>query len=72
MRIEAPRPGVFSVVLTSHELSVLVAGARMSLSLIEEMPEPAGERPRAALEKVLGDLDAGLARLRADSTPEGS
>ena len=39
MRVEEIRPGVFKLEVTTHELSALLAGARMSLSLIEANPE---------------------------------
>lgn len=64
MTLEEIRPGVFSATLTAHELSVLLAGARMSLSLMESDPDGATERAREALESVLGSFDAALERTR--------
>jgi predicted DNA-binding transcriptional regulator YafY len=52
------------VTLTSHELSALLAGARMSLSLMETDASGATEEARAALERVLADFDRELARTR--------
>ena len=39
MRLEEVRPGVFSATFSAHELSVLLAGARMSLSLMDTDPQ---------------------------------
>jgi hypothetical protein len=63
MKLEEPRPGVFRATLTAHELSVLMAGARMSLSLMESEAPGASEQGRAALERVLSDFDAELAKI---------
>jgi hypothetical protein len=65
VKVQEVRPGVFSATLTAHELSVLVAGARMSLSLMESDPDGSTERARAALASVLEGFDAALARARA-------
>jgi hypothetical protein len=65
MKLEEPRSGIFMATLTGHELSALLAGARMSLSLMESGAPDAGERGRAALERVLSDFDDQLAKLRA-------
>ena len=64
MRLETGRPGVFTVTLTSHELSALLAGARMSLSLMETDAAGATAEARAALSHVLDDFDRELARSR--------
>jgi hypothetical protein len=69
MKLEETKPGVFTATMTAHELSVLFAGARMSLSLMEAKPEASEARARSALESVLGDFDAALARTRGQ--PEG-
>jgi signal transduction histidine kinase len=65
MKVQEIRPGVFSATLTAHELSVLLAGARMSLSLMESDRERTTERARSALESVLDAFDAALAGTRA-------
>lgn len=70
MKLEQSRPGVFSATLTAHELSVLLAGARMSLSLMDADPQPSTDRARAALEAVLGDFDAALERVKRQRPPE--
>jgi len=62
MKLEETRPGVFVATMTAHELSVLVAGARMSLSLLEA--EGSTDRPREALETVLANVDTAMARAR--------
>ncbi len=64
MKLEADRPGVFTVTLTSHELSALLAGARMSLTLMETDPAGATEQARSALRQVLDDFDRELAKTR--------
>jgi hypothetical protein len=62
MKLEEPRPGVFLLTLTAHELTSLVAGARMAQSLMEQDPTGATGEAREALAAVLGDLDAALDR----------
>ena len=69
MRVQEVRPGVFSATFSAHELSVLLAGARMSLSLMETDPQGRSERARSALESVLSEFDAALARSR-ETGPE--
>jgi hypothetical protein len=64
MKLEEIRPGVFSATLTAHELSVLLAGARMSLSLMQSDPEGSTEQARTALESVLNGFDTALAHAR--------
>jgi hypothetical protein len=64
MKLEQTRPGVFVTTMTAHELSVLLAGARMSLSLMEAQGEATGEGARGALEAVLEEFDAALARVQ--------
>lgn len=63
MRLEEIRQGVFRGTFTAHELSVLVAGARMSLALMEAEGEGTDES-RDALRRVLDDFDAALGRTR--------
>ena len=65
MKLQEIRPGVFSATLTAHELSVLLAGARMSLSLMESDPEGSTESARSSLADVLASFDAALKRTRA-------
>jgi hypothetical protein len=47
-------------------LSAILAGARMSLALMESDPSGATDEARAALASVLADFDAALAR-RSDT-----
>lgn len=62
--------GRFQVTLTAHELSVLLAGARMSLALMESDPEGTPPEAQAALSRVLADFDRNLSRQRdCASTP---
>lgn len=70
MKVEESRPGVFTIVATGHEVSAIVAGARMSLSLMETDPSGATEEARAALAAVLADFDRALARAR-EAPPGG-
>jgi hypothetical protein len=65
MKLEEIRPGVFSATLTAHELSVLMAGARMSLSLMDTDPDGTTEQARSSLEAVLASFDSALAHTRA-------
>src|SRR5581483_3752176 len=65
VKLEEIRPGVFSATLTAHELSVVMAGARMSLSLMDTDPDGTTEQARSSLEAVLASFDAALARTRA-------
>ena len=64
MKLQAERPGVFTVTLTSHELSALLAGARMSLSLMETDPAGTTEQARSALRTVLADFDHELSKVQ--------
>jgi signal transduction histidine kinase len=66
------RPGVFAATMTAHELSALLAGARMSLSLMEANPDRSTEQARGALEAVLSDFDAALERLGHGEEERGS
>ena len=65
MKLEEIRPGVFSATLTVHELSILMAGARMSLSLMDTDPEGTTAQARSSLEAVLASFDSALAHTRA-------
>jgi predicted DNA-binding transcriptional regulator YafY len=64
MKVEETRPGVFAIVATAHELSALLAGARMSVSLMETDPSGATEKARQSLEAVLADFDRALSQAR--------
>jgi hypothetical protein len=66
VKLDQPREGVYAATMTAHELSVLLAGARMSLSLMKTDPAGSTERAREVLDGVLADFDAQLARLRAE------
>lgn len=62
MRVSRCRPGVVTVTATTQELSLLVAAARMGLSLLRA--DPAGPAEAAErLAAVLEDYDRGIARL---------
>jgi predicted DNA-binding transcriptional regulator YafY len=64
MKLNEVRPGVYEATMTAHEMSAILAGARMSLSLMEQDPTGATDEARAALASVLADFDAALARTR--------
>ena len=70
MRLKETRPGVFTIDMTAHELSVLLAGARMSLSFIDSDPGSATGEARTSLESVLGDFDVALKRSQRDAAGE--
>lgn len=70
MKLSQPRPGTYLLTLTAHELTTLLAGARMSLAVIEDDPGGATGSARHALGRVMADLDAALARLRAEEDAE--
>ena len=66
MHIEAVRPNVLTVTLTTTELSTLVAGARMALDALRSAPP--GSAPAEAvetLERVLADYDRVRERMRS-------
>jgi hypothetical protein len=65
VKLEEIRSGVFRATVTAHELSVLMAGARMSLSLMDTDPDGTTEQARSSLEAVLASFDSALARTRA-------
>jgi hypothetical protein len=67
MKVEETRPGVFSIVATAHELAALVAGARMSVSLMETDTSGVTDEARKALEAVLADFDRAITRARGEA-----
>ena len=71
MRVERTRDNVFTVVATGQELSALVAGARMSLEVMRNAPEPPPGRATELLERVLADFDRARGRLVDDDAPAG-
>jgi hypothetical protein len=66
MKLEPVRPQTYSATLTAQELSTLLAGARMALSIMEANPNSETERALEALRRVLSDFDSALARLHAE------
>lgn len=66
MKIEESRPGVFVATMTAHEISALVAGAKLSLSVMEADPSGAEAAARETLAKVVADFDAAAGRLRRE------
>ena len=69
MKLAEQRPGVYAATMTAHELSALLAGARMSLALMEQDTSGVTAEARAALASVLADFDAALARSRSSDPP---
>ena len=72
MRLEEIRPGVYQAVVTAHELSALLAGARMSLALMDEDPTGVTDEARRTLASVLDGFDAALARARQAGEGRGA
>jgi hypothetical protein len=62
VRIERPRPNVFTVTATGAELSALIAGARLALDVMRAAPDPSGGAIKH-LERVLDDFDRARGRL---------
>jgi hypothetical protein len=62
MKVREIRPGVFETTMTAHELSAILAGARMSLSLMENDPSGATAQAMVTLEAVLADFDREFSR----------
>jgi len=69
VRIERKRENVFTVTVTSEELSALVAGARMALEAMRSAPEPPPAAALEVLEHVLADFDRARQRLHAQPPP---
>lgn len=63
MKLDQIRPGVYSATMTVHELSVLLAGARMALSTMEAGSGSESDQARDSLRTVLADFDSALARV---------
>jgi len=64
VRIERPRPNVFTITATGAELSALVAGARLALDVMRAAPEPPADAIEH-LEGVLAEFDRARGRLAA-------
>ena len=64
MKLEERRPAVYTATLSAHELSALLAGARMSLKLMETDETGSTERSREVLRSVLASFDHELERLQ--------
>lgn len=62
MQVAQDERGRFQLTLTAHELSVLLAGARMSLALMQADPDGTPPEAQAALERVLKDFDQRVSR----------
>jgi hypothetical protein len=69
MKLEQIRPGTYSATLTANELSTLLAGARMALSVMEANPEDESRRAREALRSTLDDFDSALGHLPGQEKP---
>jgi len=64
MKLEELRPAVYTATMSAHELSALLAGARMSLRLMETDETGSTERSREILRRVLANFDHELERLQ--------
>ena len=71
VHIERKRENVFTVIVTSEELSALVAGARMALEAMRSAPEPPPAAALEVLEHVLADFDRARQRLHDEPPPGG-
>ncbi|MDX6674102.1 MAG: hypothetical protein QOH11_1520 [Solirubrobacteraceae bacterium] len=71
VHIERRRENVFTVTVTSEELSALVAGARMALEAMRSAPEPPPAAALEVLEHVLADFDRARQRLHTEPPPGG-
>jgi hypothetical protein len=69
MRIRVVSENLLEVTAARHELSALLAGARMALRLLEEDPAAPGDA-RDALARVVGAYDAAL-REAGSGEPKG-
>jgi hypothetical protein len=66
MHIEAVRPNVLELTLTTTELSTLIAGARMALDALRNAPPDSVPADAVtALERVLADYDRVRERMRS-------
>jgi hypothetical protein len=66
MHIEAVRPNVLELTLTTTELSTLMAGARMALDALRNAPPDSVPADAVtALEGVLADYDRVRDRMRS-------
>lgn len=64
MKVQEIRKGIFRITAAANELSLLVAGARMSLALMQKDPQAATDESRLGLEKVLSDFDRAMGARR--------
>ena len=71
VHIERKRENVFTVTVTSEELSALVAGARMALEAMRSAPEPPPPSVLEVLERVIADYDRARERLGEEPHPGG-
>ncbi|MFP5297641.1 MAG: hypothetical protein ACLGHL_01480 [Actinomycetota bacterium] len=63
MKVDEVRDGVFTITATAHEISLLMAGARMSLAVMRSDPHASADAA-VGLEKVLDDFDRAMAARR--------
>lgn len=65
MKLAQPRPNVFTLKATHHELATLVAAARMAHELMREDPKAPREIVET-LDRILKEYDEALRRLSPD------
>jgi hypothetical protein len=63
VKVEQTRPNVFTLTATSHELSALIAAARITLDAMRDDPA-APPALIESLERILRDYDAALGQGR--------
>jgi len=63
MQVRRGRENVFTVTITSQELSALVAAARLAHDAMQDAPTPPPQEALALLARVLADYDRAVARI---------
>jgi len=63
MKVRRPRPDVYEITATAHELSALIAGARMALQMMEADSESATGEAKQTLARTLAAFDEQLEHL---------
>ncbi len=70
MRLQEPHPGLYEATLSAQEISMLLAGARMALNVLEAGPEEGPSEASTALRRVLADFDGAVHRLHRKAPAE--
>lgn len=70
MKVDQVREGLYRMTVTTHELSLLLAAARMCLTVLEG-DEGASAEARSELQVVVDDVDRALRRVQAAGKERG-